>query len=534
MAVIRQQLINLNSQNQLRNADKLARDWAIAHAGAYQGQARKELGGSALSREWQRANLCIRISAPMSTTVKQGQIVGVRYRPAADAEPYTAYLMTGAYANTNADAPPSGGYCIAVIAMPEALDAGELPWDDKAGPSGLDAVLQTLRADRTRAAGTSGNPSGSRPVISAIADLFGQHDLSIVVTEDGQAEQELGALADRHQDWAAVSAITAAEQITIGRELPGHQLLDWLNAKIALFSRYADQDDSRLRLLATDGAQAAALLDAERQRIADDVANRNCLLLLEMLEGAADRQLNELMASARTAATRIAEEAAKPEPASAGDSPSPDNTAAQQRIYVLEDQMAEANSTIAELRERLSQYENYYGGAQSDAGDDAANAAADDGAEGAENRTALVMDSITNPERFSRLRFLNSCAKPLADFGKQRPTGAEIVAALDAINTLAQAWYNTPNGSIGNWDNYFINLMGWTHANDESDFTMSRYGDKRSFSDQDYSRKVTITRHLTYRGSNSGMQIYFDRDDASDKFIVGYIGEHLPYATNRS
>ena len=529
MAVIRQQLINLNSQNQLRNADKLARDWAIAHAGAYQGQARKELGGSALSREWQRANLCIRISSPVSATVKQGQIVGIRYRPAADVEPYAAYLMTGAYAS----AQPSGGYCIAVIALPEALDASELPWDDKAGPAGLDAILQTLRADRTRAGGASG--SGSRPGISAIADLFGQHDLSIVVTEDGQREQELGDLADRHQDWAAVSAITAAEQILIGRELPAHQLLDWLSAKIALFSRYADQDDSRLRLLSADGAQAAALLDAERQRIADDVANRNCLLLLEMLEGSADRQLNELAASARSAAGRITEEAAKPEPSSAADSPSPgpDNTAQQQRIYVLEDQVAEANSTIAELRERLSQYENYYGGAQSDANTNASNAA-DDVADGAESRTALVIESIANPERFPRLRFLNSCAKPLADFGKQRPTGPEIVAALDAINTLAQAWYNTPSGSIGNWDNYFINLMGWTHANDESEFTMSRYGDKRSFSDQDHSRKVTITRHLTYRGSNSGMQIYFDRDDVSDKFIVGYIGEHLPYATNRS
>jgi hypothetical protein len=30
------------------------------------------------------------------------------------------------------------------------------------------------------------------------------------------------------------------------------------------------------------------------------------------------------------------------------------------------------------------------------------------------------------------------------------------------------------------------------------------------------------------------LQIFFDRDDITDTFIVGYIGEHLPYATARS
>ena len=146
-----------------------------------------------------------------------------------------------------------------------------------------------------------------------------------------------------------------------------------------------------------------------------------------------------------------------------------------------------------------------------------------------------MLTAIADPARFPRLRFLTNCAKPLADFGKRRPNGGEIVAALDAINTLAQTWFDTPGGSIGNWDNYFTHLKpGWTHANGESSFTMSRYGAKRSFSDQDQRRQVTIERHLTYRGSDSGLQIYFDRDDVTESFIVGYIGEHLPYATNRS
>ena len=527
MATITQHNLILDSQNQLRNADKLARDWAIAHAGAYQGQARKDLGGSALYREWSRDNLDIRIATPASAAVKQGQIVSIRYRPGADAEPYTAYLMTCGYS----DPEPAVGCCIALISMPDALAGGELPWDDKAGPSGLDTLLQAINAGRA-AAGSNG--AGAGPGINSIADLFGQHDSSIVLTEDGQREQELRDLAAGHGDWAAVSSITAADQITIARELPPTQLADWLSAKIALFSRYADQNDSRLRLLAADGAQAAPLLDAERRRIVDNIGNRNCLLLLELLEAVADRQTSAMMADARSAINRLAEKAAESE-AGGGAADGADSTATQQRIYLLEDQLEEATAAVADLRERLAQYESYGPGAQWGVNGNPASADGDDAADEPDNRELAVMEAMTNPERFPKLRFLTNCAKSLADFGKQRPTGGEIVAALDAINTLAQAWHNTPSGAVGNWDNYFINLKpGWTHANSESEFTMSRFGDKRSFSDQDHGRKVTIRRHLTYRGSNSGLQIYFDRDDVTDKFIVGYIGEHLPYATNRS
>ena len=200
MATITQHNLILDSQNQLRNADKLARDWAIAHAGAYQGQARKDLGGAALYREWSRDNLDIRIATPASAAVKQGQIVSIRYRPGADAEPYTAYLMTCGYT----DPEPAVGCCIALISMPDALAGGELPWDDKAGPSGLDTLLQAINAGRA-AAGSNGSGAGGG--INSIADLFGQHDSSIVLTEDGQREQELRDLAAGHGDWAAVSSI---------------------------------------------------------------------------------------------------------------------------------------------------------------------------------------------------------------------------------------------------------------------------------------------------------------------------------------
>ena len=523
MPTVNQQSMLLESQNQLRNADKLARDWAIAHAGRYQGQARRELRGSAQFQEWKRDNLTIRISKPLSLApgVRQGQIVSVRYEPAAPADGYAGYLMT--YGNGDHDG--GGGYCISVLAMSEALDDDTLPWDEKAGPAGLDALLQPLQAERGKTAPDARKDSAV--AISSVEDLFALPDAAIVLTQEGQNDEAFLELAARHDDWARIVEINAQEQLVLGRELTFQQVGEWIWAKLAVFNRYAGPDGTRLRLIETDPEKAGEFLDAERDRTISGISNRNSLTLLEMLES-----LTSLMATFKMPEAQKAIAEALLESAADGESNSPvENMAAQQRVYVLQDQLDEANFTIEELKERLAIYESYDDGSGDDSADDA-----DDGApETAESRETMVLAAIGDTARFPRLRFLTNSAKPLADFGKQRPHGAEIVAALDAIDALAQAWHNSPGGSIGNWDNYFMDLKpGWTHANGESSFTMSRYGDKRSFSDQEQKRRVTIERHLTYRGSNSGLQIYFDRDDATDKFIVGYIGEHLPYATNRS
>ena len=524
MAIITQQAVILDSQNQLRNADRLARDWAIAHAGAYQSQARRELGGSLPFREWQRDNLTIRIAKLAGGSFKQAQLASVNYAPDGDSEPYAAYFMTYAYAETE----QSGGHCISVASLPDTLASIELPWDDKAGPAGIEHTIAAINADRSRPS----TGSGDRSRIAGIDDLFSVHDTAIVLTEDGQGVAELRDLADVNSDWAAVVGISAAEQVVIGRELPEHQLPGWLRAKIALFARYADADGNRLRMAESDCAPATDFVDGERDRVVTNVAGNNTIAALQALESvsamlsvATSTDAKDVVEALAESAARVASETAEPNAS--------DNVAAQQRIYLLEDRLTEANDTIDELRGRLAQYESY----EADSADDSQpeadeTGASEDIADG--NRHNTVLDAITNPERFPRLRFLTNCDKALADYGKPRPNGVEIVGALDAINTLAQAWYNTPSGNIGPWDNYFNSLTGWSHANGESDFTMSRYGEKRSFSDQEQGRQVTITRHLTYRGSSGGLQIYFDRDDLTDTFIVGYIGEHLPYATARS
>jgi hypothetical protein len=356
------------------------------------------------------------------------------------------------------------------------------------------------------------------------------YDTALVLTEEGQAAGEFEELAGMHSDWAGVVSIGASEQLTLSRHLPDHQLPAWVRAKIALFSRYADQNGQRLRMAESDLEKAMTFVDAERDRATNGIAGRNAIAVFKILESLSAMQLASTSTDPKDVAGASVGSATRSH-AESDENCTTDSAAMQQRIYVLEDQLSEAENTIAELRERLAQYDSYETENQldQDASDEPVTTSIVDS-----NRQTTVLDAITDPERFARLRFLTNCEKPLAGYGKPRPNGVEIVAALDAINQLAQAWHNTPNRNIGTWDNYFLHLPGWKHADAESASTMSRFGDKRSFSDQERGRQVTITRHLTYQGSGGGLQIYFDKDNITDTFIVGYIGEHLPYATNRS
>ena len=518
MATIAQRAIVLDSQNQIRKADSLAREWAIAHAGAHQGQARRALGGSDPFREWRDDNLTIRIAKLVTDSYKQVQLCSVRYQHSPEYEPYSAYIMTFA----SSEPEQAGGHCIAVSAAPDAWLATQLPWDDKTGPANLDRLFEVMGADRS----LPSKPSDKSQPVKSIADLFAIYDTAVVLTERGQTGDEFLELARRHADWASVVKVTASEQLEISHELPDHQLRAWLQARIAVFSRYADAEGLRLCLAETDRGQAAAFLDEARDSAVNDIANRNSLDVMRVLESVSAILTDSMLRDAKSA------EIVPTEPATEPAVPVVD-PAAQQRVYILEDQLSEAEATISELQDRLAKYEADY----SEELDESPGDASDSRAPATDldvNRALTVMSAIDSDKRFPKLRFLTSCLKPLEDYGKPRPNGVEILQALDAINTLAQAWYNTPSGNIGTWNMYFVDLPGWKHADDESDHTMSRFGEKRSFSDQDNGRQVTITRHLTYQGSSGGLQIYFDRDDITETFIVGYIGEHLPYATSRS
>ena len=521
MAIISQHAVVLDSQNKLRNADRMAREWAIAHAGVYRGQAQHALGGSSPLREWSNDELAIRIFKMSADSFRQIQLCSVQYTQSAGSEPYSAYVLT--YASPQGE--QVGGYCTAVVSAPDQLFDLELPWDDAAGTVGVERLVQVAGSDRTRPVRVE---ERSGPV-TGIDELFAIHDTSIVLTADGQSDDDLRELAELHSDWAGVVSITTEDQIVLGRELQDHLLPGWIRAKIAVFSRYPDSDGQRLRTMETGFEPAVAFLDEERDRIANEAANRNSIALMRVLESVSTTLSISLTTDAKDIADASPEASAEPD---AGERQASDPVAAQQRIYVLEDQLSEAEQTISALREQLAQYEAHYSEEQADDPDDVPEYNVP--GELDVNRTLTVLNAIGDEKRLPRLRFLANSVKPLEDYGKPRPNGVEILQALDAINLLAEAWHNTPSRNIGSWATHFINLPGWKYAADESESTMGLHGEKRSFSDQEVGRQITITRHLTYKGSSGGLQIYFHQDDAADKFIIGYIGEHLSYATSRS
>lgn len=520
MTKIIQHAVILNSQNRLRNADSRAREWAIAHAGSYQSQARKELGGSGAYREWKSDNLTIRIAKLTTTSYKKVQLCSINYQLSGGSEPYVAYVVT----YTPSETEQSGGYCITAAVVPDALTETVLPWGNNAGPAALEKLVESINSERSRPL-ISGDGAKN---IGGIDDLFAIYNTAVVLTEEASGDFDVEEVAEQHGDWATVVGISASEQVALARELPDDQLHGWIRAKIALFARYAGPDGKRLLMAETDPEPAMAFVNEERDRVANEVSGRNAVALLNVLESVSATLSHAEFPVMDDAADASDESTMHPErgPEAAA---TPNDVIGQQRISTLQDQLEEAEATIAELRQRLTQYEEY---ATEDQDAEADNATPETAAD--INRHVAVLDAITNPDRFPRLRFLSNCEKLLADYGKPRPTGVEIVAALDAINRLAQAWHNTPSRHIGTWDNYFIDLAGWKHADGESPVTMARYGAKRSFSDQEKGRHVTIERHLTYQGSSGGLQIYFDLDDVTDKFMVGYIGEHLPYHTSPS
>lgn len=511
MTSIVQNTVILNSQNRLRGADSRAREWVVAHAGAYQSQARKELGGSDVFREWSNENLTLRVAKLTTDGYKQVQICGASYELSDGSEPYSAYVVT----YTPADAEQAGGYCMTVAVIPDALDDADVPWGDTAGPVGMDRFIEAINSDRSRPA-VSGDGAAE---VASIDDLFSIYNNAVVLTDEAGDDFNIDDLEEQHGGWATVVGIGASEQRALARELPDDQLREWIESKIALFARYADADGKRLRMTETDPERAEIMLMEERDRVSGDVAGRNVVALLKMMESVA------AIAPKPSSAEPDGEVGASDESSAA------DSVATQQRINTLEDQLKEAEGKIAELQERIAEYETFEyeeEEVEEEADERKPESIADS------NRHAAVLEAITDPVKFPRLRFLSNCEKALADYGKPRPSGMEIVGALDAINRLAQAWHYTPNGNIGPWSNYFIELPGWKYADGESEMTMGKFGTKRSFSDQEKARHVEITRHLTYQGSSGGLQIYFDRDEGGDSFIVGYIGEHLPYFTSPS
>jgi DNA repair exonuclease SbcCD ATPase subunit len=150
-----------------------------------------------------------------------------------------------------------------------------------------------------------------------------------------------------------------------------------------------------------------------------------------------------------------------------------------------------------------------------------------------------IVEEETEPRDFDDV--LNAVQKGEEDFGERihiwsdaedaaeespfsRPN--EVYEALGAIAELAEL--DSQDSATGPWDKFFEE-RGIKYAPNERQVTMGKYGDERIFHDRETDRRKEIQRHLTLgAGSREEcVQIYFDREEGTDKFAVGYCGMHL-------
>ena len=374
--------------------------------------------------------------------------------------------------------------------------------------------------------------------------------LTVLLTPRSRSEPAFTALVKEHSRYVNLVLLTEAEQISMSNQVPDDWLRHWLEAKAILVKATYDPVDDKHPLTRFDNPQdLRPILDQSADdwdKNLQDAAQREVITAFMELT----TQYNSMEASFRILAERdprkamdavnqseaAAEKAKEEKPPPPAPAPVQDNTKDLQRISTLEDQLqqekeknAQLDAQVNDLRSQVQAYEEYMkdpsgqkGGQDSGENEDSP-----------KSREDTVLEAITEPRRFPHLRFLRTVGKDLDTYGKSRPRANEIIEALDAVNKLAGLYLKTENGNVGTWTDHF-KLPGWTYANSESETTMGKHSKHRTFKDQEKGRSIVVQRHLTYRGSHSGFQIFFDEDGPESPFIVAYIGAHLPYARERS
>ena len=488
----------------LGEAGRTLREWAIAHAGTYQSQARKEIKAGANS-QWDRDGVCIVIRTLSNQLLPELQLVRASIRTEGNGDGATTYVAHAV--SWTAAMRPEEGHIIAVGS--DLTSEDERPWGEGAGLDALTKAMRTIQEKGSR-------PTGGRTMTAHGRDALDEQNLGeageLVVLLPWNDEDEPCSLMSevasefsRHYNTVILDHGAAR---AVGRSIENpEEAVKWNRASFALFQRDIPGRPGRVTYMTDDPEEAKNTM-------------RGALALRQHMEQMSATQamcsLTELTAAlASNGMVRI--------PAGAAES----NGTESRRVAVLEDQLEEARGEQTRLREMLNRRDNELEAAYS------ALRGEDDEPEEEEPRELrrAVESTLETGQRYPNLRFLKTATKPLGKHRQPNPTAEEILTALDSINRLAGAWRNTPNRQIGSWNRYFDNLTGWHYAVKESEQTITKHGVERHFRDEENDETLIIYRHLTYHARNSSFQIFFDLDEQHGQWIVAYMGRHLTYAT---
>ena len=503
----------ITASDQLRKARSYLLECAYSHGGRHQQAARQALQGDSTFIDWHRDGLTITRSLVPDAGDDAGLMVTVRYAPPETDDHYQA----GVFLWAQESRPPAWWLLAVVYEKPTSWDA---PWGNKAGAEAMEKLVRNFESNRAPVAPRS-------PGVQGLFELMGEHGEVLVLTPDGADHAETLRLARRTTS-VPIAQVDAAGQLAIARELPAEQLPKWLNARLALFERHGEDPTVVLAYCTTDDESAKQFLAANLVMEEKMALNGACLEMSRIvaMAGLDSRRYLSQLETSKNEAEDLRRRISDLESQAARNEESDRN---EDHIAELELQVEEQRETMKAQSTESDAYRQYFG---ANGQSERADGTVGDGEE--LDRSEALALAISDPVRFAHLRFLPNCGAELSAFRKARPTGNQVLDALDKLNQLASDYYGESNGKVGPWANYFSDLPGWTYATGESDTTMSRHGKHRTFMDPEQSQKVSFERHLTCRSGDSGVQVFFAEDDKTKKLVIGYIGPHLRYAGERT
>ena len=115
--------------------------------------------------------------------------------------------------------------------------------------------------------------------------------------------------------------------------------------------------------------------------------------------------------------------------------------------------------------------------------------------------------------------------------GSQFPRPNEVYSVFQALEKCAAERLRGPLGmDVQDW----LSERGVDYAPHESQTTMGKHGDKRIFYDNAKKHRTTMEAHVKLGGGlgeHNQLRIHLIWDEMEEKWLVGYIGRHLPTAS---
>lgn len=140
-----------------------------------------------------------------------------------------------------------------------------------------------------------------------------------------------------------------------------------------------------------------------------------------------------------------------------------------------------------------------------------------------------IYEVVEHTKYFDRIRFFPRAVELAKASEFPRPN--DLYKAIEALDQCAN---ERLSGNLGKDTKEWLKERGIDYSPHESDTTMGKYGKQRNFYDQENKLRVEMQPHIKLgggMGEHNQLRVHVLWDEDEGKWLVGYIGRHLPTAT---